>query len=561
MTLKALLAQSVARRGDAVALRHKLDDRWLTLSYRDLLARAHRTAEVLARLGVKPGDRVGLLRENAPDWTEIYFGIVGLGATAVPVDPKLQEQEVAHVLRDSGARTLLASARSYPLLREIEPHLPAFEHVVLVEGSELLPIASHGIKYWHYDQQMAEAAEAAGSDRRAYDRHEPKDDDIASFIYTSGTTGRQKAAMLTHRNFVSNVEGCQKAIDIRESDNFLLVLPLHHSFAFTTNLLLPVAAGAEITFVENLKTVAENMREVSPTVLIGVPLLLEKMYNRIRAGVKENVVGRLLFGLGIRAPVRRGIREKLGGRLRLMISGGAPCDPGLLIGLTRFGLDVLEGYGLTETAPVLTFNPPGRPKPGTVGTPIPGVEIRIVDPDAEGIGEIAAKGPSVMTGYYNNPEATAAVFRDGWFLTGDLGVIDAEGYVTITGRKKSTIVNREGKNIHPEEVEHQVCKSPFILEALALGYREAGEKVGEHVGIIVVPNQEALDECAGHHRKTLSEEEAADLVRKEVRHQASKIAEYKRPRRIQIRWEEFEKTSTGKIKRYLYGMTEPEGRL
>jgi long-chain acyl-CoA synthetase len=554
VTIKELLAQSVQRRGDAVALRHKQQDRWHTVSYHGLLARAWHVAEVLARQGVKPGDRVALFRENSPEWPEMYFGIVGLGATAVPVDAKLQDQEVAHILRDSGARVLFAGAKSYPLLRDIERHVPELEHVALVQGHDLLPIQSRKISYRDYDQLMEDVAEAAGSAGRAYDRQSPGDDDVASFIYTSGTTGRQKGAMLTHRNFTANVESCQKAIGILEADNFLLVLPLHHAFAFTANLLLPLAVGSEISLVESLKTVGENMREVSPSVLIGVPLLLEKMYNRIWNGLRENVMGYMLFKLGIRRPVIKGIHQKLGGNVRLFITGGAPCDPELVTRFGRLGITLLEGYGLTETAPVLTLNPEAHVKPGSVGKPVPGVEITILDKDADGVGEIAAKGANVMKGYFNNPDATQACYRDGWFLTGDLGFIDVDGYVTITGRKKSLIVNREGKNVYPEEVEHQVCKTRFVREALALGYREAGEKVGEHVGIIVVPDQEAIDDHTRREKRQFGEQEIADLIRAEVKRVSAGIAEYKRPRRIQIRWEEFDKTSTGKVKRYLYAL-------
>lgn len=554
MTLKELLARSVQQRGDAVALRYKQQECWHTVSYNELLASVRRVAEILGRFGVKPGDRVAIFRENAPEWPEIYFGVAGMGATAVPVDAKLQEQEVAHVLRDSGAKLMFSDAKNYPLLRDVEPHIPDMHTIVLVDGHEILPIQSRRIKYFDYDQLIKEVSENAGSERRAYDRQQPKDDDVASFIYTSGTTGRQKGTMLTHRNFTANVESCRRAIDVRHTDNFLLVLPLHHSFAFTTNLLLPVAVGAEISFVENLKTVGENMREVFPTVLIGVPLLLEKMYKRIWNGLKENKVAYAMFNLGLRKPVTRGIAQKLGGKLRLVVTGGAPCDPELLVGFGRLGFDILEGYGLTETAPVLTLNPQGRPKAGTVGKPLPDVQITILDPDSDGAGEIAAKGPNIMKGYFNNPEATQAVFHDGWFLTGDLGVIDAEGYVTITGRKKSLIVNREGKNIHPEEVEHQVCKSPYIREALALGYREADERVGEHVGVIVVPNQESIDELCQREKKLMTERDITTMIRNEVKKHCAEIAEYKRPRRIQIRWEEFDKTSTGKVKRYLYAM-------
>ena len=559
MTITELLAGSVARRGDAVALRYKQQDRWITLTYREFLARAWRVAELLAKLGVKPGHRVAIFRENSPEWAEMYFGIVGMGATAVPIDAKLQEQEVAHILHDSGTTVVFSGAKSYPLFREIETHTRDLEHIVLIGGRELLPVSSRRMKYWDYEELCHEVSESATKDTRAYDRNPPKDDDIASFIYTSGTTGRQKGAMLTHRNFTSNAASCARAIDIMESDNFLLVLPLHHAFAFTTNLILPFYVGSEISLVESLKTVGDNMREVSPTVLIGVPLLLEKMYNRIWNGLKENKPAYLLYQLGIRKPVTHGIIQKLGGKLRLVVSGGAPCDPELLIQYTTLGLKILEGYGLTETSPVLSLNPWNKPKPGTVGTALPEVEISLVDANEDGIGEIAVKGPNVMKGYFNNPEATQSVFRDGWFLTGDLGFIDSEKYVTITGRKKSLIVNREGKNVYPEEVEHQVCKSRFIREALALGYREAGEKVGEHVGLIVVPDEEVINDYADREKKRLTEKEIVDLSRREVRKESAAIAEYKRPRRIQIRWEEFNKTSTGKVKRYLYALnTEDE---
>jgi len=559
VTLKEMLAQSVERRGDSVAIRFKEQNQWHTISYRELLARVQRVSEMLSRLGVKKGDRVALYSENVPEWPEVYFGIVGMGATAVPVDAKLQEQEVSHILRDSGASVVVSNSRNYPLLTEIESHLHDLKHAILLHGQDVLPVQnSRKIKYWDYVALMDESVSAAGSADRAYDKEAPLDDDVASFIYTSGTTGRQKGTMLTHRNFTANVESCQKAIDIFPEDNFMLVLPLHHAFAFTGNLMLPLAVGSEISLVENLKTVSENMREVSPTVLIGVPLLLEKMYNRIWAGLKANKLGYAMFKMGIRKPVVKKLAAKLGGKLRLVVTGGAPCDPDVLIGFEQLGIKVLEGYGLTETAPVLTLNPFAKPKPGSVGMALPGVEIIIMDPDAGGNGEIAARGPNLMKGYYNNPEATEAVFRDGWFLTGDLGFIDAEGYITITGRKKSLIVNREGKNIHPEEVEYQVSKSSLIREVLALGYRDPDVKVGEQVGVIVVPNQEELDAYQAKHRKSLNDREIAELIRSEVKKQAAEIADYKRPRRIQIRWEEFDKTSTGKVKRYLYAMTPQE---
>ena len=556
MTIREALAQSIEQRGDHVALRFKRNGGWRTFSYRELLERVRQVAEVVADLGGRPGDRVAICLENTVEWAEIYLGIVGRGVVAVPMDAKLMQQEVTHILRDSGARILITDEKHYVLIKDIEAELPALEHVVLLGGRVIQPAPSQRARYHDYETLLTATSGPASSSLRAYDREKPAESDLASLIYTSGTTGRQKGAMLTHGNFMANVESCRQAIEVVAEDNFLLVLPLHHSFAFTTNLLLPLAVGAEISLVESLKTVGENTREVRPTVLIAVPLLLEKMYARIWGKLQANLLGYTLFRAGIRRPVLRRIAEGLGGRIRLMISGGAPCDPDILRGFMNLGFAILEGYGLTETAPVLTLNPLNAPKPGTVGKPLPDVDIRIVDPDPDGIGEIAARGPNVMQGYYNLPEATAEAFHDGWFLTGDQGFIDDEGYVTISGRKKSLIVNREGKNIYPEEVETAICKSPYIREALALGCRVPGSKVGESVGLIVVPDQDALARLASEKGQILTEAETLNLMRSEVKAMSANMADYKRPRNIQMRMEEFEKTSTGKIKRYLYAMDE-----
>ena len=553
MTIKQLLIDSCDRRPSSVALRYKAKGSWHELSYRGLMARARCVGEVLAQMKIKRGDRVAIYLPNCPQWPEIYFGIVGVGAVAVPVDAKLHEQEVAHVLRDSRASAVFASAKTYHVLREVEDDPSVFEHVVLIGGRELLPVTSRKVKYRDYEDSMADVQERSGSQDAYFESQGPGEDDIASIIYTSGTTGRQKGAMLSHHNFCADVEASLAAIGISHEDNFLLVLPLHHSFAFTGNLLIPVAAGAEISFIESIKTVSENVREVSPTVVIGVPLLIEKMYARIRSQLRKNRVAHGLYRCGIRSPVIRGIRKKFGGRLKLFVVGGAPSSADVIRGFARLGITVLEGYGLTETAPVLTLNPLSRPKPGTVGKPLRGIEVSIREPDAEGVGEIIARGPNIMQGYYNDPESTRNAFSDGWFLTGDLGFVDEDGYVVITGRKKSLIVNREGKNIHPEEVEGFITASELVLEALVMGFNVPGE-TGERVGVIVVPDQEALDEYAKRRKHPLTDDEVRDVMRREVQQAGLEMADYKRPRRIQVRTEEFEKTSTGKIKRYLYAI-------
>ncbi len=555
MTIRDLLLEACRAHGEGVALRYKEDGQWREARYADLLARVREVTQALAGLKARPGDRVALFLDNCRQWPEAYLGIVAGGLTAVPVDAKLRPQEAAHVLRDSGARLAIASARTYPVLREAEEHTPALEGALLVDGARLLPLSNGRVAFVDYEETLAAARDAAAGPDAAFDQRRPAPGDAASIIYTSGTTGRQKGAVLTHANFCSNVAACLQFSCIGYEPSGQLVLPLHHAFAFTANLLIPLAARAQISLVESLKTVGENTREVSPTVLVGVPLLLEKMYDRIMTGLRRKPAAWLLFRLGIRRPVIRGIRDKLGGRLRLCVVGGAPSPVEVLHGFAALGIPILEGYGLTETAPVLTLNPQEAPRPGTVGRAVPGVELRILSPNAEGIGEIAARGPNIMQGYFHNPDATAEIMQDDWLLTGDLGRIDADGYLTITGRKKSLIVNREGKNIYPEEVEAAILKSPCVLEALVLGYRAPGE-VGERVGAIVVPDQDAIE--AHRRQRRLSDADLAALMLDEVRRATAEIADYKRPRRVQLRTEEFEKTSTGKVKRYLYAVEAAE---
>jgi long-chain acyl-CoA synthetase len=554
-TIRELFLESVESHPTAVALRYKRDGQWCVISYEALASQTRYVSEVLHELGQRAGDHVAMILDNEYRWPAIYLGIATAGFTAVPVDAKLREQEVAHILRDSEASVVFASARTYAVIRDIADELPTLKHVIVLDGAELIPNERLRISYHDYETLVAKSAAAESTPY--FDKAIPTSSDIASIIYTSGTTGRQKGALLSHGNFCSNVTALMDLIEIRRDDNFLLVLPLHHVFAFTGNLLLPFAAGSEISFVESLRTVGENVREVSPTILIGVPLLLEKMYAKIKAGLKKNRVASIMWAIGLRNPVIKGIRKSLGGKLRIAVVGGAPSDPAMLRGFMQLGLPVLEGYGLTETAPVLTLNPIDALKPGSIGKPLPNVDLRIESPNAEGIGEIVVRGPNIMQGYYNNPAATEAAIRDGWFFTGDLGYIDDEGYVIITGRRKNLIVNREGKNIYPEEVETQIQTSPYILECLSLGYKNPGE-TGEKVGLIVVPDQEAVDAEGQRRKRPLNDKEVEALMRDEVKKAARHLADYKRPRCIQVRTEAFEKTSTSKAKRYLYAITPTE---
>lgn len=554
MTIKDCLNRAANECPDAVALRFKQGSGWKTFSFAELRERAWHVSEMLAKLEVGPGDRVALYRENSPEWFEIYYGIVSIGAVAVPIDAKLREQEVAHILHDCGVTVVFCSLRLTKVLEATASHMHELRAVVVLDTGDRPPLGCERILCITYDKLWEDVSAAALAEGRAFDRTDPSETSPASFIYTSGTTGRQKGAILSHQNFMANVESIVKAIDIRRSDNFMLVLPLHHSFAFTCNLLVPLYVCCEVSLVENLKSIKANMSDCSPTVLLAVPLLLEKMLARVMEGINASTPAKLMYSIGLAKVVGRKIHKSLGGSLRIIVSGGAPISPATLEAWNRLGILVVEGYGITETAPVLTVNRPDAPRIGTVGPPLEGVEIRILDPNPEGVGEILARGENVMQGYYNNPEETAHVLVDGWYHTGDLGCFDQKGHLVISGRKKSLIVNREGKNIYPEEIERQAMKSHYVLECLAMGYREPDDGVGERVGLIVVPHLERFDSLEDRGGKRLSDREIEELVREDVRTQMAGLADYKRPRRIEIRFEEFEKTTTEKIKRYLYAI-------
>ena len=553
MTIKDCLNRSAKERPDAVALKFKQGGSWTTRTYKELLERVWHVAEILAELGVREGDRVAIYRENSPEWYELYHGIVGIGAVAVPVDAKLRESEVRHIFRDCGVSVAFASCSKAEILAEMKERIPGLQHLVMLDCAGKNEHLCDKLECKFYGELFEQVHDKAVSAGRAFDLMGPVASSPASFIYTSGTTGRQKGAVLTHHNFMSNVDSIMKAIPFTKEDNVVLILPLHHSFAFTTTVLVTVYAGCQVTLVENLKTIKANMAETAPTIMCAVPLLLEKMLARVMDTINSKKIAKFMFNSGLAKVVGKKVKAGLGGKLRLVVSGGAPISPATLENWSKLGFCIVEGYGITETAPVLSVNPPHAPKVGTVGLPLANIDIKIDNPNAEGIGEICAKGENVMQGYWNNPEETAKVLIDGWYHTGDLGCFDKEGYLVISGRKKSLIVNREGKNIYPEEVEIQVLKSELVLECLALGYREPDE-TGERVGLIVVPNQEVIDSMQTDDGASLSDEEIEERVRNDAREKLKNLSDYKRPRKIDVRFVEFEKTTTQKIKRYLYAI-------
>ena len=465
-------------------------------------------------LGIATGDRVAIISESRPEWLLCDLAVLTAGAVTVPIYPTLSASQARYILQDSGARLAIVSTRlQLDKMQEVRHLLPALEAVVAMDAPSVpgAPAATSVLSLEDVERRgHARMTGEWGAAREFRDgARAVSAGDLATIIYTSGTTGEPKGVMLTHANLVANMRAATAALEISQDDVALSFLPLSHAFERMVSYVY-LFSGVTIVFAESFDTVGRDMARVRPTVLTGVPRVYEKLHARIldtaqAAGGAKAAVFRWAVNAGLaRAKaVLRGrtagpitslkaaigdrlvysaIREKLGGRLRFVASGSAPLAGSVMEFFHAVGIPIIEGYGLTETAPILTFNPLHALRVGTVGRAIPGVELRIADD-----GEILARGPNVMRGYFNKPEATAEALKDGWFHTGDIGQIDAEGYLSITDRKKDLLVTSGGKKIAPQPIEGVLKSSPLVGEAVLLGDRR------KYAAVLIVPEFAALE--------------------------------------------------------------------
>lgn len=526
--LWSLLEARAQKHPGKVAMRHfARGGGSVRYTYGQLRDRAMRASLYLAACGIEAGDRVVLLSENRPEWAMAYFGVIRAGATVVPVDAEASLEEVENIVASAGAKGVVASDVVYRrLLRAGRAPAPAIRLDDLFQGAV----------------RMDEAG--------AFTPREPAE--LASIIFTSGTTGAPKGVMLSGKNFTSLVSKLSEIFDLGERDGLLSVLPLHHTFEFTTGLLLPLAVGAEIAYLEERKgeSILEAFETGRITAMVGVPAVWKLLLKRIEEGFERLGIrraaqllqegGRRLHdATGARWPSRAAflpVHRKFGGRLRYLISGGSAMPPKIYDAFRGMGFEILEGYGLTEAAPVLTVQRPGEGRAGHVGRAIGGVEVRIHRPGADGVGEIVAKGPNVMLGYWNDPEATAATIRDGWLHTGDLGRLDDEGNLIIAGRSKEVIVDAAGKNIYPDELEALYEKHPSIKELSIVGLPTEGG--GERVACLVVPA-----EAPG------GADEARRAIEGHFREVSLRLPIWKRVKLLHFQDEALPRTATQKVRR------------
>jgi len=574
LTIPEMFDYSAQQYGSSVAMRYFTQGRFPDITYAELKQKIDHFARGLGKLGFSPGDKAALLSENRPAWGTAYLAVLKSGGVSVPLDPQLKGPELSHIIRESGARFAIVSAKFAFDLEELVADIAGFDTLIYMDGLAATSARELEEGTEPRFQRVSYHDVTSSGAQENFDFPKVDPEEVATLIYTSGTTGQSKGVMLTHKNIMSDIAALQQAIESQPTDNFLSVLPLHHTFECTCGFLTPLSGGAMITYARSLKSreLLEDIKRNNVTILLGVPLLFEKMLTGLlkavekkptsaRALFKTGLVGvrmvKKLTGYDAGAQVFKGLREKAGlSSLRFLISGGAPLPPEVAEGFTTLGIGFLQGYGLTETSPVLTLNPEDKPKAASIGKALPGVEIKIMNPDEKGIGELVVRGAMVMKGYYNNPKATAEVLRDGYFHTGDSGWVDEEGYYYVAGRIKDVIVTAAGKNVYPEEVEFALAKSPYILETLVL--RRAAEEATpkrvrrEEVWAIVVPDYEYFDQIAQERGITFDEAKIEATIKEEVSKRCAEIADYKRVKYFTIREEEFEKTSTRKIKRYLF---------
>jgi long-chain acyl-CoA synthetase len=558
-----------------VALRAKRGGRWVDIGYREMAEQVQDLSVGLLELGVRPGDRVAILSENRPEWAIADYACLAARCTDVPIYPTLPPRQAQYVLRDSGAvAVLVSSAAQLEKVMQIRGQLPALAHVIVLDED------ATGSGVLRFDEVLRRGR--AGRVRYPDWRRtalEAKPDDLATLIYTSGTTGDPKGVMLSHGNIASNVTTSVDLFSFTAEDECLSFLPLSHIFERMFGHYCMFHAGVVINYAESVDTVPANMLEIRPHLMASVPRLYEKIYGRVLDNVRSasslrkrifawsrdvgerwaeaTIEGRPVSPL---LKLQRAVADRLvfaklrartGGRVRFFISGGAPLSPDIARFFYAAGLPILEGYGLTETSPVMAVNTFQHHRLGTVGRAIPGVEIRIA-PD----GEIVTRGPNVMCGYFNKPEATAeAIDAAGWFHTGDIGMIDADGFLSITDRKKDLIVTAGGKNIAPQPIEILAKSSKFVASAVMVGDRRPFPIM------LVVPNPTQVKGWAEHKglpdgelEQLLAHPDVRQKIEREVRMTLRDLAQYEMPKKLLILARDFtveagELTPTLKVRR------------
>lgn len=522
------------------------------VSYSELKDKILKFGKALQNVGLQERTHIALIGENRVQWSISYLTLMSFNYVIVPIDKNLKENEILNIIHESDSEAVIFSDSFSSIFVENKKLLKRLKYYISMDKVSLQ-------NNFLSMRDLIEEQKIDGT--TILPKINP--DELAKIIFTSGSLGRAKGVMLSQKNLATNLMDMVSMLMMYPEDRFLSVLPIHHTYECTCGMLCPIYSGSSIHYSRSLKTVAEDMQKVKATIVLGVPLLFDKMFKKVMKAINDDKkksflvpklikITNLTEKIGIKdlkKKIFKELQEKFGGAIRIFIVGGAAADPVVAEGLQGFGFSFLQGYGLTETSPILTVNQIDNFKNDAAGIPLPSIELKIVDPDESGVGEIYAKGDSVMLGYYKNKEQTNETFDGSWFKTGDLGFIDSDGFLHIAGRKKNVIISKSGKNVFPEEIEDQLNHSPYIQECLVYG--EKDDKQDEVIAAQIFVDTEAFILLADEKNIKINDEIIEKTISAEIDRINKNLSSYKRVVKFNIRQTEFEKTTTQKIKRYL----------
>ena len=520
------------------------------MSYDEYIDEVNALGTALISIGLKD-KRIGVISENRYEWEEAYLSIVCGTGIVVPLDKSLPENELLSLIERSEMEAIIFSKKYDEIMRKvIDKKIGKIKFFISMDNEEKTE------EFYSQKELIKLGKDLIKNGARSFLDAKIDNDNMAIMLFTSGTTSQSKAVQLSHTNICTNVYDIGSVFDVNSDDTFLSFLPLHHVFECTVGFLYAVSVGANIAFCEGIRHIADNLKEYQASVMISVPVLFENMYKKVMQGIeKKGKLGSVkfgiklskiakIFGVDIRRKLFKEILDNFGGKLRLFVAGAAAFDPETEKGFNDLGIETYQGYGLTEASPVVAAEHKTCTKLGSIGKTFPSLETKIIDPDEMGIGELAVKGPSIMLGYYQNEDK--GVTEDGWLNTGDLAYIDKDGYIFITGRKKSVIVLKNGKNIYPEETEALINKIPGVKESFVFGKPEKDDPADLKMCAEIVYDKDIIKEEYG----VEDLEEIRKILWNKVKEINRKMPTYKYVKEIILTEEELIKTTTLKIKRF-----------
>ncbi len=558
--LKEMLETSCKMYGEKTAFYTKEfgSDTYQEIKFKTLLEDVNCLGTALINKGLK-NKKIAVIGENRYNWACAYLAIMCGTGIVVPLDRMLPKEEIKICLQRAHVSAIIYSGKVKEVIEEIasedennsESKLNIEYYIGMDEKQ------SHD-KFLSYSELKEEGKKLLEDGNTEFINSKINIEDVAEILFTSGTTSKSKAVMLSQKNIMFNIRNHNMMINYKSEDVFLSFLPIHHVYECTCGFLTPIYKGAAVAYCEGIKYIQENMKEAHVSVFLSVPLVFEKMYRKIWSGIEKQNKTKLVknmikltnaldkVGIHLKRKVFKNIYDEFGGKVRLFIAGAASVNADVSAGYRDLGITAIQGYGLSECSPIVAVNMDVYSKDDALGLPLVGTELKIADKNAEGIGEICTKGDHVMLGYYEDEEATKNAIKDGWFYTGDLGYIDEDGFVYMTGRKKNVLISKNGKNVYPEELEEILNNSNYISESMVYS-KSKGDDIKIVADIIV--DKEYIEKLFKDSPKT--KEEIKDIIWKEVKRMNQTLVPYKHITEINIREKEFEKTTTLKIKRYM----------